>query len=319
MVKAYLYDAEGRDCAIDVDAGRLASVGDNQLIWFDLERTEVEAVEAAATLLGLHPEARRGLGARRNLTLDNYVDYFRFSVPSPPLKGDDTLKHLDFVVAKDWLLTVRDGDLSFLRAFRDQDRGETMKGALSPATVASSLLDWHLESYFDAISEIESALDDLDGEILGRRADRGALDRLAGMRHRVGVLRGRIASQRGVFHGLVRPDFEPIASGDDAAHFHALAARFDRAVDSVERARDVVIGSFDLFASKTALDTNDLVKALTFVTVVIGFAAAVAGVFGMNFETPFFKTGVGGFYTVLGGLIGVTVAGAIVARWRRWI
>ena len=319
MVKAYLYDAEGRDCETDFDAAALAEAGDRQLVWFDIDRSDHDAVDAVAELLGLSAEARRGLGARRNSTLDNYCDHFQFSVPAPPNGTDDAICHLDFLVARGWLLTVRDGDVSFLRNFREQDKGQTMKGALSPATIAASLLDWHLESYFDAISDVESSLDKLDDEILAERADRGALARLGRMRRRVAVLRGRIASQRAVFHGLVRPDFEPVAGTEAAEFFRALAARFDRAVDSVERARDVAIGSFELFASKTALDTNDLVKALTFVTVVIGFAAAVAGLFGMNFETPFFKTGVTGFYEVLGGLAVLTLFAAIVARLRRWI
>ncbi len=319
MVKAYLYDAEGRDCETDIDAAALAGLSESQLVWFDIDRCDHAAVEAVATLLALTPDARRRLGARRGNTLDHHPDHFQFSVPAPPDGSGEAIGHLDFLIAPGWLLTVRDGEVSFLRNFRDQDKGETMKGALSPATIAASLLDWHLESYFDAISDIEAALDKLDSEILAERTDRSALERLGRMRRRVALLRGRIADQRSVFHGLVRPDFGPVASGDAAEFFHALAGRFDRAVDSVERARDVVIGSFELFASKTALDTNDLVKALTFVTVVIGFAAAIAGIFGMNFETPFFKTGVTGFYEVLGGLVVLTILATVAARWRRWI
>jgi Mg2+ and Co2+ transporter CorA len=36
-------------------------------------------------------------------------------------------------------------------------------------------------------------------------------------------------------------------------------------------------------------------KVLTFVTVVVGALAVVGGILGMNFEAPFFKTGVIGF------------------------
>ena len=89
--------------------------------------------------------------------------------------------------------------------------------------------------------------------------------------------------------------------------------------DAVERAREVVVGSIDLFATRAALDTNELVKLLTFLTVVIGFAAAIAGIFGMNFEIPFFKTGQHGFYTVLSLLAAIVLAASVLARRKGWI
>ena len=46
-----------------------------------------------------------------------------------------------------------------------------------------------------------------------------------------------------------------------------------------------------MFASRAAQQTNELVKVLTYLTAVVGICAAVAGVFGMNFETGFFATG----------------------------
>ena len=140
------------------------------------------------------------------------------------------------------------------------------------------------------------------------------------MRQRVSLLRAAIADQRAVFHGLVRPDFAPVAN-DDAAlgSYQALSARYDRVVDSVDRARDAVVGSFDLFASKTGQETNELVKVLTFLTVIIGVASAVAGVFGMNFDVPFEKTGATGFYSVVIGMALLVVVAALVARRRRWI
>ena len=318
MVKAYCYDAEGRDREVEVTPAMLTHDDRNRLLWFDLCRSDEPAMVAAAELLGL-PAAvlARGQQGSRLVTYDTH---FQLSVPAPPIGNKSTGNRLDFLAADTWLMTIRDEDIQFLVDFRDQDRGETMKGALTPAVLAASLLDWHLESYFDAIAKVEAALDDLDDRVLASRADKDILGRLAAMRRRVAVLRAAIAEQRPVFHGLVRPDFAPVASEDGALdHYRALVARFDRAIDSVERAREGVVGSFDLFASKTGQETNDLVKALTFVTVVIGFAAAVAGIFGMNFETPFFKTGEHGFVIVLTGMAVSALAASVVARRRGWI
>jgi Mg2+ and Co2+ transporter CorA len=98
-----------------------------------------------------------------------------------------------------------------------------------------------------------------------------------------------------------------------------LIARFQRAVDEVERTRDLVVGSFELFTSRTGQQTNDLVKILTFLTAVVGFCAAVAGLMGMNFKLAFFETGMFGFSLVTGALLLLALIAVAYARYREWI
>jgi Mg2+ and Co2+ transporter CorA len=104
-----------------------------------------------------------------------------------------------------------------------------------------------------------------------------------------------------------------------APFYEALVARFQRAIDEVERTRDVVVGSFELFTSRTGQQTNDLVKVLTLLTAIIGFCAAVAGLMGMNFKLAFFETGLTGFALVTGGLVVVALGSVAYARYRKWI
>jgi Mg2+ and Co2+ transporter CorA len=58
---------------------------------------------------------------------------------------------------------------------------------------------------------------------------------------------------------------------------------------------------------------------LTVATVVLGALATVAGVLGMNFNAPFFETGVRGFIVAVGGmgLFGSIVIGLTIWRRRR--
>jgi Mg2+ and Co2+ transporter CorA len=74
-----------------------------------------------------------------------------------------------------------------------------------------------------------------------------------------------------------------------------------------------------LFSSQTALRTNDAMRALTFVTVLIGTLAVLAGILGMNFDVPFFKTAAKGFWTAIAAMGGIVVIAVLVARRWRWI
>jgi Mg2+ and Co2+ transporter CorA len=139
------------------------------------------------------------------------------------------------------------------------------------------------------------------------------------LRRRVSKLRNLLSAQRAVFYGLSRPDLQIVAEAGASPHFQILSNRFERAIDEVEHTRDLVVGSFELFASRTAQQTNELVKVLTFLTAIIGFCAAVAGVFGMNFETDLFSTGDAGFLATVASLIIIPLALWLFARQRRWL
>ena len=192
-------------------------------------------------------------------------------------------------------------------------------GLLTAQALAASLLDWHLGDYFIEVSRIEEAVDHLDERILREKSNSGLLGRMVALRRRVSKLRALLVAQRDIFYGLSRPDFALITDAGAAPFYEALASRFERAVDEVEHTRDVVVGSFDLFTSRTGQETNDLVKALTFLTAVIGFCAAVAGLMGMNFKAPFFESGLFGFLIVTGGLFAAGLVAIVVARKRGWI
>ena len=329
MIQAFLYNADGHDQEVDLDEQCLAGLDERSLLWVDVNGRDRDEVDHLTRLFDLDARFCPGIAhsARGALSRQLWrVLPVRRDRPHPLREGNGERAltkwlpvHLDFLIGARWIITVHDGELPFLQAFRDQDKGETVTGALTPAALAASLLDWHLSAYFDAVSQLEEFLDRIDEAMLARSARRSLLAGVVGMRRKVSELRHFLHQQRPVFYGLSRPDFAQIFEADAAAHYQGLERRFERAVDAVDHARELVNGSFELFTTRTAEATNDLVRRLTFVTVMLGMVGAVAGVFGMNFETPYTQTGIVGFWIVLGALsafIGIAVG---LARRRGWI
>jgi magnesium transporter len=330
MLTAFLYDADGEDREVTLDEACVRELGERNLLWVDvLERNKAE-LERLASLFSLDarsvPEL---LATQHDLYLDNYGEYIQFDVIA--LKGSQSGEHeralaerhpvhLEFLIGPRWIITVHDEELDFLVAFRDQAKGETLTGALNPPALAASLLDWHLTAYFEALAGLESFIDKMDEGMLSRSSPSKRL--LAGvvhLRRRISHLRKLLAAQRPVFYGLSRPDLPLVADTDAAPHYRALERRFERAVDAVDHARELVHGSFDLFTTRTAEQTNELVRRLTFITMLLGVVGAIAGIFGMNFETPYVQAGVLGFWIVVGVIGTLVVAAVLLARWRHWI
>ena len=176
-----------------------------------------------------------------------------------------------------------------------------------------------MDTYLHAVSDFEAAVDRLEVSVLSASAPRECLQDLADLRRGASRLRRMLAPHRHVFGAMARPDFRPDDAGIADKHFRALEQRFERAMDAVENARDLVVGSFELFATRSAERTNDTMRALTFVTVLLGTLSVVAGTLGMNFAAPFFDTGGRGFWIAFAGMSLVAVVAIIIARWRRWI
>ena len=332
-IEAYFYDADGRDRQISLEDVSVDTLGPENLLWIDVHDHDPAELESVRALLELRPDVWTADDASRS-QLENYGEYFRFSVGTAPTQNHGGENHrsqlaeehgvpgsvrVDFIVHERWLVTVRDGDVPCFERFRDQDKADTLIGLLTGQALAASLLDWHLGEYFQEVSKIEEAVDRLDERVLRESATRSLLGRMVALRRRVSKLRSLLVAQREVFYGLSRPDFALVTDSGAAPFYEGLVTRFERAVDEVERTRDVVVGSFELFTSRTGQQTNDLVKVLTFLTAIVGFCAAIAGLMGMNFKLAFFETGLKGFSLVTGGLVLVALISVAYARHRDWI
>jgi Mg2+ and Co2+ transporter CorA len=325
VLRTVLFDADHDDRTLqeaEVDPGAL---GDRQLLWLDVEQTgEQPATALVARLaqrLGLGDAALAALRAfDGHARVQNFGDWF--VAQAIVVEHEGGLKFngrgLAIVAGRNFVLTLHRGPLSVLEELRARERADTHLGVLSAESFTASLLDWQLASYFDAVTDFEAEVDRLEVAVLGRGFRQDYLPQLAALRRGASRLRRMLAPHRNLFSALARPDFRPDADGDANAHFLALDERFARAIDAVENARDLVVGSFELFSTRTAQRTNDTMRALTVFTVLIGTLAVVAGVLGMNFKAPFFDSGGRGFWIAVTAMATLAILGLALARWRRW-
>jgi Mg2+ and Co2+ transporter CorA len=325
VIQAFLYDADGHDREVELNDQCVGELGERNLLWVDVIGREPTELSYLARLFDLDRRSIRELLQPQNdLYLENYGEYFQFDVVALKDNGEKAHAerdpvHLEFLVGLRWIISVHDEPLGFLEAFRDQDKGETLTGALSPPALVASLLDWHLTSYFEALAGLEAFVDRVDEAMLGRSTKDSHLAGLVALRRRISRLRRLLVLQRPVFYGLSRPDMAQVVNSDAGAHYRSLERRFERAVDAADHARELVHGSFDLFSTRAAEATNDLVRRLTFVTMLLGVTGAIAGIFGMNFDTPHQGYGALGFWGVVGFILLLIAVAVMLGRRKKWI
>ena len=89
-------------------------------------------------------------------------------------------------------------------------------------------------------------------------------------------------------------------------------------MDAAREAKESTRGSFDLLVARIGQRTNDIMKLLTLVTVILLPASVLAGIMGMNFKLGFFDL-VWMFWVVIAAMLGIAVLVLSVARSQRWI
>jgi Mg2+ and Co2+ transporter CorA len=318
--RARLFDARGRDAAVACDDLAAVELSDHHLLWVDLTSPSPGRLDEVWTALSLPAAARAEVDSSRTTPcLQKTGDVFWVRVVS--VSGNDGLalqgQVLTLVATRNAVVSVHDDPLSFVDALFEREAAGSDIGALSAESFVASLLDWHLVTYFDTVADFEIAVERLEVGILTKR-QRELLPELRRLRRAASRLRRMLAPHRAVFSALSRPDFRPSETAEANAHFAALDTRYERAMDMVENTRDLVVGSFELFTSQIALQTNNSMRLLSFIAVVVGSLAVIAGILGMNFDAPLFKTQATGFWTAVGAMVLLATGAILLARHRRW-
>jgi Mg2+ and Co2+ transporter CorA len=317
-VRAILYQSSGNDQDIELAAGTPIKIGAAQLLWIDIEGRSADDLARAAGAVGLDEPAlgplRRTEHRARILRLPDRIILTIGAVDAED--SDAQRRELDIVVGANHVVTVHDGPLAAIHAYADDISEEKELGRLDAASFTAGLIDAVFAAYFRQIEAIERDIDALDEIAVRIRGDKAFLERMLTLRRRIARLRRALAPNREALAPLSRPDFE--LRSDIGPIWPGLSERLERAIDAVENARELLVGTFDLYLGRASQRTNDTMKALTVASALALPAVILAGVMGMNFHLDFFDQP-SNFFLVIGAMVAASLTIVGIARWRSWI
>ncbi|MBX7174595.1 MAG: hypothetical protein K1X72_26710 [Pyrinomonadaceae bacterium] len=316
--KFYLYDADGSDREIYLDEIGEKSIGERQILWINiLGRDESEIRSIIEKLPIENVPIQSLLETKERPKLEKFEKFYRFFIIG--VNKDFQKIPIDFLVGENFVVTVQNEKKDFFKEFRDRKEGESQLGNLDTESFVSALLDLQIVGYFRAVEIFEKQIDELDEKILRKEVDyEQFLKQIVSLRSKVSKLRRWLLPHRDVFYPLTRPDFFPLGNKDTIDQLKSITTHFENAVDSIESSRETLLGLFDLYATKSNKNMNDLIQRLTFITVLLGSMGVIAGILGMNFKEDFFESPTG-FWWAVGLMFFFSSSLMIIARWRKWI
>jgi magnesium transporter len=293
----------------------LPRLGRSAVLWIDLERPDDRELERLADVLDLES---RAIERSENPEFVDYGDYLQITASAP--NGSRALVTVTCLVAQRWVVTIHEEPVEMLETFRERAAGSGAIGRLDGLEFLANLLEWAIESYFNAFEEIEAMLEEIDTRAMSGDVDERAdvVEQLVETRREIGRLRRALTSHREAILALTRPELEAIATSSSAARFSDLRGRLEEAVQAARDSREAVVGAFDVIIASTGQRTNEIMKILTLASVLLLPGTLIAGVMGMNFKLGIFQTAAY-FWLVLVAMVVVALVTLAIARMRDWI
>jgi magnesium transporter len=320
--KARLFDADRSDKEIELGSRTVASIGDRQLLWVDaVVSGDPNDSQALLTWLPFDVEVVGRMWAMPPVPrLSVHGDFFLARVVVLQALGhrDDSVV-LDLAVGKNVVLTAHGKPIEFLAGIDDRIRGDTTMGELDSADFATVVADGLVTSYLEITDAILMEVDRLDGEALKLSGEKDLLTDLVALRRRIAAVRRVLVAHRTVFASMAGADFRVITGSDSAPQFDTVTERFDGAIVAIDSAREALIGTFDIYMSRMAQRTNDTVKILTIVSVLLLPTGVIAGFMGMNIRAPYTNDDPVVFWIVLVAIVVVAALTLVALRARRWL
>jgi magnesium transporter len=320
--KARLFDADRSDKEIELTSKTVGSVGDRQLLWVDAVVSS-ESTEGHAFLSWLPFDSdvvERMWKAGANPRLTVHGDYFlaRVVVLGERKRGDEPVV-LDLAVARNIVLTAHREPVKFLIDLNNRIRDDTTLGEIDSTDFATVLLDGLVTSYLVLTDAILAEVDRLDEHALMGTGTGDLLASLVALRHRIAAVRRVLVAHRPIFAAIAGADFQVITGTDSAPRFEALTVRFEGAIGAIDTAREALLGTFDIHMSRTAQRTNDTVKILAIVSVLLLPTGVIAGFMGMNIQAPYSNDDPAVFWFVVAGIVVVAALTLLTLRVRKWL
>ncbi|HJR94670.1 MAG TPA: CorA family divalent cation transporter [Gaiellaceae bacterium] len=321
MLTVFVFDARGSRREEDLPQA-LDGLDDDAMVWVALRDPTEDEVAAVQEALGLADEqALRLLEQPSHASLVDAGEHMHVTLyAASSEEGEPALRPLECVLGPNWVVTAHEAEIEVLEEFRERAEGGSEVGALDSPSFVAAVVEWVVTSYFRAFEAIEEELEELDARVMSDVPKNVSDDlaRLVELRRAIGTLRRALSPHREVIVALAHPELDLLSTEASGERFDAIEKRVAQAVEAAREAKESTRGSFDLLVARLGQRTNDIMKVLTLVTVILLPSTVLAGIMGMNFRVGLFDLG-WLFWGVIAAMLGIAVLVLSVARTRRWI
>lgn len=226
-------------------------------------------------------------------------------------------QQVSFFIGERFLITLHPGEaLSIERIFNEAGAALLRQ---SPERVALRVMYISAGFYIDSLLQFETALSDIEDELLAAGND-DLMRRITAYRSRLVKMRRVFSYHKGITQELTAYDYAHLPR-DDSETLHAITDvedRFERLYTLTQMYYDICGDLVDGYISISSHQLNITMRVLTVITAIFVPLTFIAGIYGMNFE---YMPELGyryGYFFVWGVMLGIGIMLIWVFKRQRW-
>src|SRR5688572_873460 len=296
MLNVFIKFGDGR-VSTDADPANLtAALRDHQAVfWVDMCKPTDEEYALLDDVFGFHPlaiEDSISYSQRPKIESYNHVGdacrqgYFYMVIHGPDLetfREKLRTKELDIFMSERYLLTIHEEPHRSISDILARAKSDS-RVVLDPGIdiLLYNILDHMIDNYNPILDYLQEALEGLEEEAVTAPGPE-LLTKIALKKRELLDLRRVIGPQREVLAQLTRGEV-PFIRETTRIYLRDVQDHLIRAVEMIELYRDLVLGARDIYMSSISNNLNQIMKALTIITVIALPMTVVTSFFGMNFS-----------------------------------
>ncbi len=271
-------------------------LGDDNLLWLDVEAPGTDEIALLAEEFGLHPLALEDISRRgQRPKIDVYDDfYFLVCYDIDYDEADDQIDEheLHVFIGKNYLITIHADPIEEIDEVATRFRKNMAAIERGIGVLLYSLLDTIVDHYFPTIDRIGERIEELEAQVFENQGagSQVGMQAIFVLKRELITMRRVIAPERDAMAVLARREL-PIVSQATGVYFQDLYEHVLRVTDAIDVYRDLLGRVLDSYltvnSNNLAVAANNLnvvMKTLAGYSIILMSVTLIAGIYGMNFE-----------------------------------
>ncbi len=296
----------------------------NGLRWIHIPKPRHYAQEWLERNFEFHPLDYEDIYSRNQRPkVDRYDDYLFVVLQFPRYDRDRerlNVVELDLFVGPDYVITLPNNDLEpidslFARCWESDEvrEGYFEKGA---PFLLYKIVDHAVDASFPMLRKMGQKMERIEDDIFEGKSDEVVRD-ISNAKQEIITFRRIVRPQRVAFRDLERA-MDVVAPEELDVYFDDVIDASERIWDTLENYKEVIAGLEESNESIISHRTNDTLRVLTSITVIVLPLTLLASLFGMNVVFPGEGTGQA-FWLIMGAMTAVLVGMVLLFRRRGWL
>ena len=298
------------------------------LRWIDVEHpSKADIEQIRKEFPQVHPLTLEDtLSPIQRAKIDIFADHLFIVLHFPVLEkkgGRVTSAEVDIILGRDFLVTIHDGRIKpfvdlFDDALDDKKTRQEIFLKSSAGFLLYSILNKILDSVFPILYKIDTELDLIEDKIFEGENISKQIEDLSVQRRNILVFRRIVSPQRNIMP-QIRDRLSLIGiRGEMSIYFNDLVDHVEKTWQTLEEQKEVVEGLHDSTAALLNTTTNEVVRVLTVISVILLPLTLIASVFGMNIPLPFADRPFA-LEFILGGMLLLIIIMVVIFRKLKWL